>query len=424
MIKIISIKELKKEKVNNILIPREIETKVKKIISDIRKNQDKALFKYAYSFDKTDFTKEKIKVSQNEIVRGYKRVLKTDKNFIKSINKSISRIRKFHRLQKEKNFFISETGEKLGQLVTPIEKVLIYIPGGKALYPSTLIMNTVPAQIAGVKNIFVTTPVKNNGQVDDKILATAFLLGIENIYKIGGAQAIAAFAFGTESIPQVYKITGPGNIFVAAAKKFVYGKVDIDMIAGPTEVLIITDETVNPYNIAIDMLSQAEHDEMATSTLICLTKKFALKVNDNIKKLLSEYKNNIAEKSIRRNGKIIIVNKIDKAFELANQIAPEHLELMIKQPVKHLSKVKNAGAVFLGEYSPEAAGDYIAGPNHTLPTMGSAKFYSQLGVYDFVKRTGVVYLSKEKFNSLKKDISTIAESERLLFHSLSAKLRI
>ncbi len=402
---------------------KNVETYVKEIVDKIRYEKDKALFEYAFKFDRIDFNKIPIKVSQKEIEKAYNRLKNINPSLIESLKVSIDRISSFHKHQKEKNFFVNEANTFIGQLIIPLNSVLTYIPGGKALYPSSLIMNVIPAQIAGVKNIYVTTPANANGDIDDKILATAYLLGIKDIYKIGGAHAIAAFAFGTESIPRVDKITGPGNIYVATAKKIVYGEVDIDMVAGPTEVLIIADNSVNPYNIALDMLAQAEHDEMASSILITTSSQLAEEVKKEISLILNKNKNVIAEKSISRNGKIIIVNNVEEAFKIANRIAPEHLELMIKEPFKYLNYIENAGAIFLGEYTPESAGDYIAGPNHTLPTMGTARFYSQLGVYDFVKRSGVVYFTREKLDELKKYISEIAEAENLFFHSMAAKDR-
>ncbi len=401
-----------------------IENKVKFIIEEVKKHKDKALYNFALEFDKTDLKKIGIKEKISNFKKSYKKYLKKDKFFIKSLEESIKRVKKFHFSQKEKSFLLTEYNDGIeitGQIILPLEKVCIYIPGGKALYPSTIIMNVIPAQIAGVKEIYVTTPVKNNEDVSDEILVTLYLLGIYNLYKIGGAHSIAAFAYGTESIPSVNKICGPGNIYVTTAKKLVYGDVDIDMIAGPTEVVIIADEKANPEFIAIDLLAQAEHDEMAMPILLTTSKKVALKVRKCIKKFFEQYKNRIAETAIKNNGIAIIVDSITKAFDIANDIAPEHLEIMVEAPFEYLPLVKNAGSVFLGEYSPEAVGDYIAGPNHTLPTMGTAKFYSQLGVYHFVKRTGVVYFSKQKLKKLQPFISKIAEKEKLKFHSLSVK---
>ncbi|MBN1898571.1 MAG: histidinol dehydrogenase [Spirochaetes bacterium] len=401
-----------------------IEERVSSIINDVRKNKDQALFRYALGFDKTDLTRFGLKEKKSNFEKAYKKYLKNDPFFIESLKKSIDRIKKFHNSQKECGFLLRDDADGIeitGQIVTPIENVGIYIPGGKALYPSTIIMNVIPARIAGVKNIYITTPVINNKPVPDEILATLHLLNIRHLFKIGGAHAIAAFAYGTQSIPRVDKICGPGNIYVTMAKKLVFGDVDIDMIAGPTEVVIIADETSNPEHIALDLLSQAEHDEMATSILITPSKSLAGKVRKSLNTLLNKYKNPIAMESIKTHGKAVIVDSLHKAFKISNTIAPEHLEIMLDSPFKYLPLVKNAGCIFLGSYSPESAGDYIAGPNHTLPTMGSARFYSQLGVYHFIKRIGIVHLSKEKLAHLQPFISKMAQKEKLLFHSLSAK---
>lgn len=401
-----------------------IEENVKEIIDKIKKEKNRALFRFALEFDNTDLKKIGIKENPVNFEKAYKRYLKKDRFFIESLQKSISRIKRFHLQQQEKSFFItdSENGnEIIGQIILPLERVCIYIPGGKALYPSTVIMNVIPAQIAGVKEIYITTPVKNNRKVADEILVTLYLLGLTSLYRIGGAHSIAAFAYGTESVPSVDKICGPGNIYVTTAKKLVYGDVDIDMIAGPTEIVIIADDKANPEFIALDLLAQAEHDEMASPVLITDSKKVFSRTCRCIKRLLKQYKNTIAEVSINNNGIGIIVDKIGQAIEIANRIAPEHLELMVENPFDYLPLIKNAGSLFLGEYSPESVGDYIAGPNHTLPTMGTARFYSQLGVYSFVKRMGVTYFSKRKLKTLQPYISKIARKEKLIFHSLSAR---
>lgn len=426
MLKII---DYKKFNLNNFLKNRitpseEIENQVKSIINNIQKFKDKALLDYCRKFDKTDLLKTGIKTEASQIKKAYKRICKKDPFFIETINKIIDRIKKFHLNQVEKHF-ISDTDKDdiTGQIINPIEKILIYIPGGNAFYPSTLLMNVIPAQCAGVKKIYITTPLKNNKTIKDELLAALYLLNIKEIYHIGGAHAIAAFTYGTKNIPEVYKIFGPGNIYVTLAKKMVYGKVAIDMIAGPSEILIIADKGANPEYIALDMLAQAEHDTMAASLLVTDSKPLALKVKIKINFFLKKYKNKLAEKSISNNGAVIIVKDIIQAFTLSNRLAPEHLEILLPEPMKYLSKVKNAGSVFLGEYTPEAVGDYFAGPNHTLPTMGTAKFHSQLGVYDFIKKTGFTYFSKEKLKENKKYISKMAEIENLKFHSLSVKLR-
>ncbi len=400
------------------------EAEVRRIIEAVKIKKDKAVYSFASEFDNTDLRKIGIKERQENFEKAYKRYLKKDKKFIIAIKKSIDRVREFHQSQKEKSFFLTENKDGIaikGQMVIPIDRVAIYIPGGKAVYPSTLIMNVVPAQIAGVNNVYVTTPVKNNQPMSDEILVTMYLLGEKNLFKIGGAHSIAAFTYGTQTIPAVDKIVGPGNIYVAIAKKMVYGEVDIDMIAGPTEVLIISDGKVKPEYAAIDLLAQAEHDEMATPILITTSEKFAKDVDNVLKKILKKYKSRIAEQSIKKNGFAVIVKKLEDAFNISNKIAPEHLEIMLENPFEYLPMVKNAGSIFLGEYSPESVGDYIAGPNHTLPTMGTARFYSQLGVYHFVKRTGITYFSNKRLNDLSQYVSKIAEKEKLKFHALSVK---
>ncbi len=399
-----------------------IERQVKEIINKVKQEKDEAIKFYAYKFDNTDLNKTGFKLTQEEIERAYKKVKKNRPELIESLKLSIERIKEFHKNQLEKSFILTKEGEVLGQIINPIEKVLIYVPGGKAVYPSTLIMNAIPALIAGVKEIYITSPAKEN-KINEILPATAFLLGLNRFYIIGGAHAIAGFAYGTETLPAVDKICGPGNIYVTIAKRFVYGDVDIDMIAGPTEVVIIADKNSNPLFIACDLLSQAEHDEMARPILITSDKSIADKVEVEINRLLEKYKNSIARKSIEKNGLIILTDSVERSFEIANKIAPEHLEILIEEPMKYLPLVQNAGSVFLGEYTPESFGDYIGGPNHTLPTMGTARFFSPLGVYDFIKRTSFMYVSKNKFKKLYSHISNIAETEKLFFHSLSAKIR-
>jgi len=406
---------------------KKIESDVLNIIEKVKIERDKALNYFALKFDGTDLEKVGILEKEENFEKAYKFLLKKDKKFIEAINISIKRISEFHKRQKEKDFIIvsSENGsEILGQLVKPIERVLIYIPGGKAIYISSIIMNVIPAQIAGVKNIYLTFPVKWNTNVPAEILAVLYILNEKKLYKVGGAHAIASFAFGTNKIPKVDKITGPGNIYVSLAKKLLFGIVDIDMIAGPTEVVIIADENSNPYFVAADLLAQAEHDEMALPVLISNSKNLIKNVENYINKLLSNNKNKIAEISIKKNFVAILTDTIERAFEISNEIAPEHLQIMLSSPLNYLPYVKNAGAVFLGEYSPTCAGDYLAGPNHTLPTMGSAKFFSQLSVQNFTKKIGFVHFSKEKFENLANLIIKLAKTEKLNFHALSAKVRI
>jgi histidinol dehydrogenase len=406
---------------------KKIESDVLNIIEKVKIERDKALNYFALKFDGTDLEKVGILEKEENFEKAYKFLLKKDKKFIEAINISIKRISEFHKRQKEKDFIIvsNENGsEILGQLVKPIERVLIYIPGGKAIYISSIIMNVIPAQIAGVKNIYLTFPVKWNMNVPAEILAVLYILNEKKLYKVGGAHAIASFAFGTNKIPKVDKITGPGNIYVSLAKKLLFGIVDIDMIAGPTEVVIIADENSNPYFVAADLLAQAEHDEMALPVLISNSKNLIKNVENYINKLLSNNKNKIAEISIKKNFVAILTDTIERAFEISNEIAPEHLQIMLSSPLNYLPYVKNAGAVFLGEYSPTCAGDYLAGPNHTLPTMGSAKFFSQLSVQNFTKKIGFVHFSKEKFENLANPIIKLAKTEKLNFHALSAKVRI
>ena len=315
-------------------------------------------------------------------------------------------------------------GKITGQLINPIEKVGIYIPGGKSPYPSTVLMNAIPAKIAGVEDLIMITPPGKNGEIMDNILAAAKIAGVDRIFKVGGAQGIAALAYGTETIPKVYKITGPGNIYVALAKKQVYGTVDIDMIAGPSEILIIADDTANPRYIAADLLSQAEHDELASSILITPNEKLAEAVSKEVDIQLAELvKRDIAEKSLENYGRIIITKDLNEAIDIANDIAPEHLEIMVSEPFLYINAIKNAGAIFVGENTPEPLGDYYAGPNHTLPTNGTAKFSSPLSVDDFIKKTSVIYYSKEALKEVKDTILEISESEGLTAHSNSIKIR-
>lgn len=406
------------------LFPTQIENHVKKIINNIQKNGDKAVSQYCRNFDKTDIIKTGFKTTELEINKAYHRIFKKDPFYIQTIKKIIIRIKDFHDNQVENKFIhLKNKDEVTGQLINPIEKILIYTPGGNAFYPSSILMNVIPAQCAGTKNIYITTPIKYNRPVQDELLAVLYLLKIKEIYHIGGAHGIAAFTFGTKQIPKVEKIFGPGNIYVTMAKKMVYGYVDIDMIAGPTEILIIADKNSNPEYIALDMLAQAEHDPLAISILITNSLNTAEQAKLKIEYFLKKYRSNIAEESIKKNGMALIVKDINRAFELSNEIAPEHLEILLPDPMKYLTLVRNAGSVFLGEWTPVSVGDYFAGPNHVLPTMGTAKFSSQLGVYDFIKRTGFTFFSKKKLNESKKYIFKIADMEKLEYHSISVKLR-
>ncbi|MBR3720825.1 MAG: histidinol dehydrogenase [Clostridia bacterium] len=402
---------------------KEVTDDVMKIINDVKKNGDKALIEYAKKFDNfTVTTNNDFIVSQEEIEEGANAV---GENFIRILERTKKQITDFHKNQVEKSWSLyKENGVIMGQIVRPLERVAVYVPGGTASYPSTVMMNVIPAQIAGVKEIVMITPVKENGRVAPVILAAAKVCGIKNIYKIGGAQAIAAVTYGTETIPKVDKIVGPGNIFVATAKKCCYGKVDIDMIAGPSEVLVIADETANPKYVAADLMSQAEHDKLASAMLITTSEKLADETNKEIQRQLAYLtRTEILEESMKNYGGIIITNNLDEAFDIANEIAPEHLEILTENPLEKLSKVKNAGSIFLGENSPEPLGDYMSGTNHVLPTGGTAKFYSSLGVYDFVKYSSFSYYTKGVLETFKDDVIEFANLEGLDAHANSIRVR-
>lgn len=369
-------------------------------------------------FDKTQISPEDIVIPYSELEKAYDE-LDDDTRWAYEV--AVERITEFHSLQMEKSFFKEEEGMILGQKVIPLERVGLYVPGGKAAYPSSVIMNAVPAKVAGVKEIVMCSPNPNK-----YTLAAAFICGIETVYRIGGAQAVAAMAYGTQTVKKVDKIVGPGNIYVALAKKNLFGVVDIDMIAGPSEILVIADETANPKWIAADLLSQAEHDELAASILITTSNKLAEDVKNVLyNELLKDFsRKDIAEKSLENYGHIFIVDDLNTACEVANYIAPEHLEIITKNPFDLLEKIKHAGAIFLGEYSTEPLGDYILGPNHVLPTSGSARFSSPLGVYDFVKRSSVIYVSKTGFDRVAKHAINMAKSEGLDAHRLSVEVRM
>lgn len=393
---------------------------VQDILNDVKLNGDKALIKYTSQFDKYNleekfyFDREELKVFFDEIPEDLKTAFVNAKGNIEL----------FHSNQKEKTFLVESKGAILGQKVTPIDSVSVYVPGGKASYPSTVLMNVIPAKVAGVNRVVMTTPA-SNGEINRLVLGVAYLAGVDRVYLIGGAQAIAAVAFGTESVEKVDKIVGPGNIYVALAKKLVFGLVDIDMIAGPSEILIIADESAKPKYVAADMLSQAEHDELASAITITWDKELAIEIE---KELDSQLKNlnraDIARKSLDKFGGILLVDNLDEAIEFANSIAPEHLELAVKNPFEILYKIKHAGAIFMGNFTPEAIGDYFAGPNHTLPTGGTARFYSPLGVYDFVKKSSIINCSKEYLDKYGKLIVKMAESEGLEAHANSIKVRL
>ena len=401
----------------------EAEEAVKAIINGVRENGDKALLKYTERFDKVRFANMRDALcTRQEIERALKNIPKRDLDIIKLAAK---RIRAFHKKQLPKSWsFKEKDGTLLGQKVTPLERVGIYVPGGKAVYPSTVLMNAIPAKVSGVKEIIMATPPSKNG-INSHVLAAAKIAGVDKIYKVGGAQAVAAMAYGTESIPKVDKIVGPGNIYVATAKRLVFGVVDIDMVAGPSEILIINDGTGAPSWIAADLLSQAEHDELASGILLTTSTKMAEAVAREVEKQLRELKREaIARVSIERYGAIIITKNLAEAADIANRIAPEHLELFVKKPFELLKKIKNAGAIFLGPNTPEPMGDYMAGPNHTLPTGGTARFSSPLGTEDFIKRSNVLSFSKKAVEKLGESVVRFTEMEGLGAHGKSVAIRI
>jgi len=397
---------------------QEIELKVKAILDDVRRNGDKAVLRYTEAFD---FLKAKgLRIRPDEISRYAE---KADAKAVKALKLSARRIKAFHKMQKEESWTFSEGDTTLGQLIMPIGRIGVYIPGGKASYPSTVLMNIIPAQVAGVKEIALCVPTPK-GEINSYVMAAIKLLGIKEVYQIGGAQAVGAMAYGTETIKKVDKIVGPGNIYVATAKKMVFGIVDIDMIAGPSEILIIADDSANPAFVAADLLSQAEHDEFASSILITDSRRVADAVDKELERQVGRLKRKeIAKKSIDNYGAIIITKDIKDAAELSNHIAPEHLEVMTEEPMNVLPMIKNAGAIFLGEWTPEALGDYSAGPNHTLPTGGTARFSSPLGVYDFVKRSNLLSFTKDGFSKLAETVKTIASVEGLNAHENTITIR-
>ena len=398
------------------------EMAVAKILDKVKQEKDQALFGYTKEFDKADITAENIKVTEEEIKEAYEQV---DPSLLAVIRKALVNIRTYHEKQRQNSWFTSsENGTMLGQKVTPLYRVGVYVPGGKAVYPSSVLMNIVPAKVAGVPNIVMCTPPGRDGKVYPTTLVAAREAGADVIYKVGGAQAVAAMAFGTESIPKVDKIVGPGNIFVALAKKAVYGHVSIDSVAGPSEILVLADDTANPHYVAADLLSQAEHDEMASAILITTSTELAKKVQSEIEgylKVLS--RKEIIEKSLENFGYILIAEDMDDAIEAANEIASEHLEIVTANAFEVMMKIRNAGAIFIGEYSSEPLGDYFAGPNHVLPTNGTAKFFSALSVDDFIKKSSIVYYSREALKEIHKDIVQFATAEQLTAHANSIAVR-
>ena len=393
---------------------------VENILKDVKKRGDKALFEYTKKFDKVDL--KTLEVSEEEIQKAFDTI---DKELLEVIKYSHDNIKLFHERQVRNNFIVKkENGVSLGQIINPIEKVGLYVPGGTAAYPSTVLMNAVPAKIAGCKEIIMVTPPTSDGTILPSLLVAAKIAGVDRIFKVGGAQSIAALSYGTESIPKVYKIVGPGNIYVAMAKKMVYGEVSIDMIAGPSEVLIIADDSANPVHVAADLLSQAEHDKLAASILVTTSKELSKNVAEQLEIQLKELeREEIARVSIETQGRIIVTKTIDEAIKISNEIAPEHLELAVSNPFELLTRVKNAGSIFMGHNTPEPLGDYLAGPNHTLPTSGTAKFSSPLSVDDFIKKSSFIYYSKKGLEEVKDKVIKFAESEGLTAHARSVSKR-
>ena len=395
---------------------------VTEIINEVRENGDKALFSYTKKFDLADIDENNIRVTEDEIEVAYGLV---DSKLIDVIRRAKLSIEDFHNKQKRNSWFdASKEGIILGQKITPIEKVGVYVPGGKAAYPSTVLMDIIPAKVAGVKRIVMITPPDKDGRIYPGTLVAAKEAGVTEIYKAGGAQAIAALAFGTESVPKVDKIVGPGNIYVALAKKAVYGHVSIDSIAGPSEILVLADETANHRYIAADLLSQAEHDELASSILVTTSRELADKVSREVDIFLETLsRKEIIQKSLDNYGYLLVAKNMDEAIEVTNEIATEHLEIMTKDPFMVMTRINNAGAIFIGEYSSEPLGDYMAGPNHTLPTNGTAKFFSPLGVDDFIKKSSIISYTREALEQVHNDIETFAMSEGLTAHANSIAVR-
>lgn len=423
--------KLTKETQNNILenlLKRspnsygEFESRVNDIIQNVREKRDEAIFEYTLKFDGATINQDNIRVTEEEIKEAYEQV---DPKLLDVIRKALVNIRDYHAKQKQYSWFDSdESGIILGQKVTPLKTVGVYVPGGKAVYPSSVLMNVIPAKVAGVSNIIMTTPCGKDGKVYPSTLVAAKEAGVDAIYKVGGAQAIAALAFGTESIPKVDKIVGPGNIYVALAKKAVFGYVSIDSIAGPSEIMVLADETANPRFVAADLLSQAEHDEMASAILVTTSETLAERVSVEVDKFVATLsRKEIIRKSLDNYGYILVADTMQDAIDTVNEIASEHLELVTKNPFETMTKIRNAGAIFIGEYSSEPLGDYFAGPNHVLPTNGTAKFFSPLGVDDFIKKSSIISYSREALEPVYKDIVQFAECEKLTAHANSIRVR-
>lgn len=400
----------------------EYEGRVAQIVEHVREKRDEAVFSYTRQFDRAEVNASNVRVTEEEIRMAYEEV---DPALVEVIRKALVNIRSYHEKQKQYSWFDSQpNGTMLGQKVTPLARVGVYVPGGKAVYPSSVLMNIVPAKVAGVERIIMTTPCSSQGKVNPSTLVAAKEAGADEVYKVGGAQAIAAMAFGTESIPKVDKIVGPGNIYVALAKKAVYGYVNIDSIAGPSEILVLADEGANPRYVAADLLSQAEHDELASAILVTTSMELAEKVSKEAAGFTAELsRKEIIQKSLDHYGYILVARDLEEAIRTANEIASEHLEIMTKDPFYVMTKIRNAGAIFIGEYSSEPLGDYFAGPNHVLPTNGTAKFFSPLSVDDFVKKSSIVYYSREALEPIHEDIIQFATSEQLTAHANSIRVR-
>lgn len=400
----------------------EYEAGVADILDHVRREKDQALFAYTEKFDHTKITKETIKVTPEEIEEAYQEV---DQNLVAIIRKALNNIRSYHEKQRRSSWFESKpNGTILGQKVTALQRVGVYVPGGKAVYPSSVLMNIVPAKVAGVEEIIMVTPPGPDGKITPNTLVAAHEAGADVIYKAGGAQAIGALAFGTESIPKVDKIVGPGNIYVALAKKAVYGHVSIDAIAGPSEILVIADETANPRYVAADLLSQAEHDELASAILVTTSMELAKQVSEEVELFVKELSRaEIIRKSLQNYGYILVADTMADAIEIANEIASEHLEIQTKDPYDVMTKIRNAGAIFIGEHSSEPLGDYFAGPNHVLPTNGTAKFFSPLSVDDFIKKSSIIAYSREALAEIHTDIEAFANAEQLTAHANSIRVR-
>lgn len=421
MIKILKYGEVENKDIFARVVPKvNVEETVAEIIKSVREKGDKALYEYGEKFDGVKL--KALQVTKEEIDEAVK---STEPEFLEILQRAAKNIRKFHERQVRNSFIINdEDGIVIGQKIIPVDRAGLYVPGGTAAYPSTVLMDAIPAKIAGCREVVMVTPPSKDGKVNSAILAAAYVAGVDKIYKVGGAQAIAALAYGTESVPKTDKIVGPGNAYVAEAKKQVFGQVSIDMIAGPSEILVVADSTCNPKHIAADLLSQAEHDKLASAVLVTDSEELAYGVRDEIEKQLPNLERyEIARESIDNNGKIIIADSLYNAIDIANEIAPEHLELCVDNPFDYLDSIRHAGSVFMGKNCPEALGDYFAGPNHTLPTSGTAKFSSPLSVDDFIKKTQYTYYTKDALDRVAEDVAYFARKEGLTAHAKSAVVR-